>query len=402
MKRILLFYCCIVAVAGLQAQLPAYHWKGTLTQTGGKDTFSYELQLQGDGQQLNGIAYSVNPRGDKARFAVRGSWDGKQLLLQELKQEEPAEPRWCLKYVKLSLEQDVLGRAVLQGNWQAEGCRPGILRMWAVDSENATTQTGAGREGRWTGHLDQADRAYGFYYELELRADGKGSSHIVSEDNGGTASHALAWFWDSIRQVVTIREDKVVEKTDANWPWCIKQAELKLERFPQRQVLTGDWSGFIEGHTWKEGACASGKMYLEKPIVAQQTRQKVESRSQVYEKEQGRKLRIDRVVQVSSPNLRIRVWDNGTVDGDIVTIFLNGQQLVRKFRVNKHKWSMPVKLTEPENLLIIHAEDLGDITPNTVAVSIDDGTKEEVLVISSDLRVSGGILIQPFTFESGK
>ena len=383
---------------GHSQSLPAI-WKGTLTQTGGQDTFLYELQLEWQGQEVSGNAFSENPKGGKAQFSVRGSWDGRLMLLQELKQEMPAQPKWCLKYLKLELATDGRGNQHFKGDWQAEGCRPGSLVLFPVGKIGSAALPVSGRLGRWTGHLDQEDREYGFFYEIILEANGKGRSHIVSEASGGTATHQLDWQWDSSRQVITIIEKKVLEKTDPDWPWCIKQAELSLLREPRRQVLTGDWSGFIEGFTKKDGACASGKMYLEKPILEQQAQREMVDQSVVYEKEHGRKAKVDRVIQVSSPKIRVRIWDNGTVDGDIVTIFLNGEKLVSKFRVNKHKWSIPVTLPGKENLLIIHSEDLGAITPNTVAVSIDDGKKEQILVISSDLRVSGGILIQPFEYS---
>ena len=388
----------------LSAQLPATIWKGGLTQLGLTDTFSYEIHLEEHGQEISGTAYSVNAKGITAQFAIRGTWDGKRMLLQEWKQEAPVTPRWCLKYLKLSLSLDDSGEAMLEGNWQAEGCNPGTLWLYPVSRNNIITEASAvvSRLGRWTGHLSQADREYGFFYEVILEEGGKGRSRIVSEESGGTASHELDWYWDSTRQVITIVEQKVLEKTDPNWPWCIKQAELQLEKGPNRQRLEGNWSGFIEGFTLRDGACASGEMYLEKPIVRIESQQEVVSQSAIYEKEKQRKVRVDRVLQVSSSKLRIRVWDNGTVDGDIVTIFLNGEQLLNKYRVNKRKWSIPVTLTDEENLLIIHADDLGDITPNTVAVSIDDGVKEEVIVLSSDLRVSGGVLIQPFKFKSEK
>lgn len=399
----ILLYILIIGSFGipLRAQLPAAVWKGELTQTGGQDTFSYELHLQEQPGGLSGTAFSVNPAGDTAQFAVRGSWDGERMLLQEIKQERPEQPRWCLKYVKLDLGMDALGRSRLVGSWQAQGCRPGTLWLYPVDATLAATDSPL---GRWTGYLDQADREYGFFYEFELAVDGTGRSRIVSEGSGGIATHALRWTQDTVLQLIRITELEVVEKTDPNWPWCIKQAELTWDRQDGRHTLSGNWSGFIEGYALRgdQGTCASGKIYLEKPILQLATRQKVEDKATVYEKEHGRKLRVDRVIQVSSPKLRIRVWDNGTVDGDIVTIFLNGKQLVKDFRVSKRKWSIPVSLTEAENLLIIHAEDLGDITPNTVAVSIDDGKKEEVLVISSNLSVSGGILIQPFTFSGSE
>lgn len=383
---------------GLQAQLPASVWRGALTQTGGQDTFLYELHLQEQSTGLSGTAFSVNPAGDTAQFAVRGSWDGQILLLQEIRQEFPKQPRWCLKYVKLEVDTDALGRPYLSGRWQAEGCRPGELSLYPMDAGAGDADSPL---GRWTGHLDQADREYGFFYEIELEPNGRGRSHIVSEGSGGTATHELQWEYDSSRQLIRISELQVMEKTDPKWPWCIKQAELKWERKSDGHYLSGDWSGFIEGYSLRgdKGTCASGKMFLEKPLLQLATRQKVDDQAAAYEKEHGRKLRVDRVLRVSSPKLRIRVWDNGTVDGDVVTIFLNGKRLVNNFRVSKRKWSIPVTLNEAENLLIIHAEDLGDITPNTVAVSIDDGKKEEVLVISSNLDVSGGILIQPFTFK---
>ena len=52
-----------------------------------------------------------------------------------------------------------------------------------------------------------------------------------------------------------------------------------------------------------------------------------------------------------------------------------------------------------ENLLILHAEDLGDIVPNTVAVGIDDGIEMQTIILNSNLAESGAILIQPFARE---
>lgn len=402
MRSCILVPMLMAFAVSLLGQLPATIWKGGLTQLGVADTFSYEVQLAQQGSEVSGTAFSINKQGVKVQFSVRGTWNGQQLLLQEWRQDAPASPRWCLKYLKLELKKEGSGQNLLRGNWQADGCNPGKVWLYPVQADHIVTEVSesASRLGRWTGHLDQADREYGFFYEVILEKGGQGRSSIVSEESGGTASHSLNWYWDNVRQVITIVEQKVLEKTDPDWPWCIKQAELKLEQDDNRQRLSGDWSGFIEGYTLRDGACASGKVYLEKPVVKIESQQEIVSQSAVYEQEHGRKVRVDRVLQVSSPTIRIRVWDNGTVDGDIVTVFLNGEQLVTKYRVSKHKWSIPVKLSDRENLLIIHADDLGDITPNTVAVSIDDGTKEEVLVLSSDLRVSGGVLIQPFTFNS--
>ena len=172
-------------------------------------------------------------------------------------------------------------------------------------------------------------------------------------------------------------------------------------QFPQakdRYVLEGDWLGYIEGFTQKTGPCATGKMLLERLIPSPEltlARQNVLP----YEESSERTVKVERVLEVQNPNLRLKVWDNGIVDGDVVTLFLNGEQLLKDYRVVKHKYGMNVKLKEDINFLILHAEDLGDITPNTVAVSVDDGVEEQVIILSSNLRESGAVMIKQFKLE---
>ena len=103
--------------------------------------------------------------------------------------------------------------------------------------------------------------------------------------------------------------------------------------------------------------------------------------------------------EVRSRDLYLRVWDNGTVDGDVVTLFLNGRRILHNFRVSKRKRVIPVTLEAANNFLILHAEDLGDIIPNTVAVSIDDGFKEQIIILSSNLAESGAVLIREVKVE---
>lgn len=48
--------------------------------------------------------------------------------------------------------------------------------------------------------------------------------------------------------------------------------------------------------------------------------------------------------------------------------------------------------------MVLHADDLGDISPNTVAVSIDDGQREQVIIVSSNLAESGALMIRKIEF----
>lgn len=385
--------------AGLCAQVVEGQWLGTVQQGdgGGGAAFAYSVTLRVDeGGAVSGLACSRTPDGgSEACFVVSGVWDGRQLLLQEVRQTKPATPKWCLKYATLAW-QDEAGVEVLRGTWTAKGCEPGLMELRRAAAPDLVAKEAFSPLGRWTGHLDQSDRAYGFYYELVLGAGGTGTAVIVSEGNGGTAEMALRWELVEGGTAVAITETGVREKTNPSWPWCLKSAKLPLRRSSKGDVLAGSWTGYIEQRDPVAGACAPGKLYLERPVVSVQLDDEIKRQQAPYERDMLRSVKIDRVVEVYSADVRIKVWDNGAVDGDIATIFLNGERILNKYTVSKRKRSIPVTLKAEDNLLILHAEDLGEIPPNTVAVSIDDGRNEQIIILTSNLDVSGAILIKHF------
>lgn len=367
-------------------------WLGKVWQENSTDTFVYEIQLIQNGEALAGQASSRSVDGKmSARFSLSGRFTPQEIRLQEVEQLEPDAPRWCLKYLNLAL---VEGNK-LSGEWTATGCRPGFVELRRQGSTR-TEEIPFTYPGRWSGHLSQSDRDYGFYYEMNLEPDGTGTSKIVSEDAGGEATHALRW--QETEDGLSFSESEVIERTDPKWKWCLKSGELVRSRTDGTYELRGDWEGYLEHKSPENGTCAPGTVYLNKPVLSRTVTERIAPSTNQYTKQTQRTVKVDRVLKVRSDNIRIKVWDNGIVDGDILTLFLNGEQILHKYRVNKRRWSIPVDIIRGENLLILHADDLGDITPNTVAVAIDDGISEQIIVLSSNLRESGAILIQPFDF----
>ena len=367
-------------------------WQGKVWQKDSPDTFFYEINLQHNGEALAGQALSRSSDGSiSATFNLSGRVSETQITLQEVEQLTPESGKWCLKYLSLQLNAN----NQLSGEWTATGCRPGMALLQRAGG-TYTEEVPFTYPGRWSGHLSQSDRDYGFYYELNLKPDGTGTSKIVSEDAGGEAIHQLEW--QETTAGISFSEPNVLERTDPNWKWCLKSAQLSQSRTDGRYELEGNWGGYLEHKNPSNGACAPGAVYLNKPVLSKTITEHIQPATEQYTERTQRTVKVDRVLKVRSDNIRIKVWDNGIVDGDILTLFLNGQQILHKYRVNKRRWSIPVDIIRGENLLILHAEDLGDISPNTVAVAIDDGVSEQVIVLSSNLRESGAILIQPFDF----
>jgi hypothetical protein len=375
-------------------------WEGSLQQSNSNEIYYYDLEISVDGEAVSGFSTSRSEDGEsKAEFILSGIWDGKQLILQEVKQTAPETPKWCLKSMTLFFNELDAGYE-LKGRWTAKGCKPGT----AILKKTSTIETEIKEEsfsvlGKWTGNLSQSDRGYGFYYELNLERGGIGTSFIVSEGNGGSATHNLTWIYDEVGGLLTLNEFSVLERTVDAWKWCIKSGTLKLSRVGMSYFVEGDWSGFIEENDPEQGACAPGHVILEKPVLTREIKKEINTITKPYEEQNNRIVKVGRTVEVNNKNVKIKIWDSGTVDGDYATLFLNGERILNNYRVQKYKKGIPVELTAEENILILHAEDLGKIPPNTVAVSVVDGKKETVIILNSNLKESDAILIRRFKLK---
>jgi hypothetical protein len=380
-------------------------WSGELIQEGKSTAYVYSLELVQQGNRVSGKAFS-SQQGSKetAVFEVGGIWNGEALNLQEVQQLEPPKARWCLKHIRL---YPILknGVACLEGDWEAQGCTPGKMSLTneAFPVSQLPIPTSRFVEdspftGKWTGYLSQSDRDYGFYFELSLDKDCTGTSQIISDGEGGNALHQLRWKLDEATGMLRFVETGILEKSVPAWRWCMKTAGLFFQQEENRLSLRGDWEGYIEGMTMENGACAPGKLYLEKPVIKKEEAAQ-KPVYQDYLTNQGRKVQAERVLEVRRKQVKIRVWDNGTVDGDVLSLFVNGELLLKNYRVTRNKYELFVTLDKPVNYLILHAINLGSISPNTVAVSVDDGTGEQVVIVSSNLDTSGAVMIREFTVK---
>ncbi len=389
---ILLFVC--LNCTALQAQQLTGTWHGTLRQEGNPDVYTYTLELTQNGEELYGESRSATPdRAVEARFETGGIWDGRQLTLQEVRQlaPDPAKPanRWCLKYMRLSpsANNDTL---YLKGTWTATGCQPGTVTLAKALPQAKQKETVT---GKWTGYLSQSDRNYGFFFAMEFFADGSGVSQIISDTEGGNAYMDFHWEQNDSSGLITFSEQNIRSRSVPQWRWCLKTATLTPESTQSALSLSGPWQGFISEPP--TGACAPGFIYLEKPRPALNNRSEFPA-PLPYEQKTKREVEVQRTLEVKNKEVKIKVWDNGIVDGDVLSLFLNGEQIVKNYRVTRNKLTIPVTLDQPQNYIILHAINTGSISPNTVAVSVDDGSREQVVILSSNLSTSGAIMVREF------
>ena len=109
-----------------------------------------------------------------------------------------------------------------------------------------------------------------------------------------------------------------------------------------------------------------------------------------------RKLETIRTVEIAQDSLVFSLYDNGAVDGDTVSVLLNGQVIMPRVGLLVTATSKTIYLT-PEMgdsiSVVMYAENLGSIPPNTGLLVIHDGTKIYEIRFSGDLSKNSKIIL---------
>ncbi|WP_036151582.1 hypothetical protein [Maribacter forsetii] len=130
------------------------------------------------------------------------------------------------------------------------------------------------------------------------------------------------------------------------------------------------------------------------PNTESKTDKKLDNKPEVRDSFDGRKISYTKEFAFESENITVKIWDHGRQDGDIVSIYLNGVQVVKKYYLTYWKKEFKIKLDPNKpNDLFLYAHNLGDSPPNTVSVEISDGEKSENIVLNSDLKSCEAVMI---------
>lgn len=108
-----------------------------------------------------------------------------------------------------------------------------------------------------------------------------------------------------------------------------------------------------------------------------------------------RQVQTIQTVPVVADSVEIALYDNGLVDGDSVSLYLNGAPLVQHIRLTENAFRYTVRLKPGiVNELSLMAENLGSIPPNTGLLMVQSAGNRFPVYFSADLKTNARILIQ--------
>jgi hypothetical protein len=182
--------------------------------------------------------------------------------------------------------------------------------------------------------------------------------------------------------VLTIREDSA---DDATAGFHV----LYYRRSPgRRDRLEGYWATASGPQSAKAGNLAIRLEKKAPPFIPFTLPKKKKDSAQL-------KALLDRETPVvatipihGSDTVKVELYDNGEIDGDSISLYLNNDLLLQHYKLTAEAKVLlvPIDKSLPVNRLVLFAENLGKLPPNTALMEVTVHGKTYELFMSTDYR----------------
>jgi hypothetical protein len=249
---------------------------------------------------------------------------------------------------------------------------------------------------------------------------------VFTDSSGYIKGFAYTWLYeqkqvkatitgriDRANKVLSFKETSIVSNSgfESNTTICLIQAELKYKRDNDNMVFAGaitssDISNvycgqgtitFQDNETlralWTGQAMepAAQRPFIKgdrskKPIiVVYDTASKKPQRPQPASVDRSTEERIrsgeEKVLHWDTDTMIIKIWDGGEIDGDVISLKVNGVSYLSKLTLAKEPKRVIVPVAGAEIEITVTANNEGNTPPNTANLTLSDGVKEYPFVV---------------------
>lgn len=198
--------------------------------------------------------------------------------------------------------------------------------------------------------------------------------------------------YDAKEKVITFNETGIeYTKSDiTTYDFCYVHFTGKLKNSNGQQMLEGPFLG-----KYSDGvACINGDIMVKNmekiEKIAKKADKKIQRSNKIADSVK-QKIDIMNLIDFNGLNvlkadekttmfskdasMKVTIWDAGKLDGDKISIFYNGKNIINNHAIQKNKKVITLQLKKGENLLKFRADNVGQIAPNTAKIEITLGSK---------------------------
>jgi hypothetical protein len=252
--------------------------------------------------------------------------------------------------------------------------------------------------GIWKGVLTQGSGGCYPQYSLELQINFSnnnitGKAYDYYDTSKFVKMNFTGKYNPQTKRLVLI-ETKVLQ---SNVPFdcapCIKTYDLTYSKNGDAELLTGDWKGHIEN---RRNTCPPGKIMLKKAVHSdfqvdiEQNDTLMQLQKSIHL--QPRSTQLLKTIVVDSSKIKIELYDDAVVDGDTISVFINNKLVLYQQRLTEKPLTIYFNaFPNTEYELVMYADNLGSIPPNTALMVVTAGSKKFEVYLSSSEEKSASV-----------
>jgi hypothetical protein len=379
---LLIFLLTVFSAILAKGQNLSGQWRGGFISTGGilDDQTEYVLELEINGTTVSGYSYTYFIIMGKRCYVIcklKGSYDkaSKYVVVTEfekVKSNTPPEFRDCFQTHMLTFFKQ--GETeVLKGNW-----KPATLRDNCGIGE---TQLERKVLVKATPPKPEKKTSIAQNKTTPKTTPGTTRSSAPVTKNKTTPKTTPG----ATRSSAPVTKNKTTPKTTTG----TTKAKQPVTKKSDANKTTND----------KNQDVAKNKKQT-KPETIDQNLPKIEKpkapptiNSSVVKGVEKRSKQIIKTILVDTTTFRVDLYDNGQIDGDTVSLYFNGKLMISKERLSAKPITLKIKINPEisDNDLVMYAENLGSIPPNTSLMVVHVGDKRYEVNITSTDQTSGTI-----------
>ncbi len=241
--------------------------------------------------------------------------------------------------------------------------------------------------GIWKGKLVMEPGGCFPVYNIELQLQIAGTRITgVSYHYSDTTNYVKEEFdgyFDPVTKDITINELKVMTfKVPQDCIPCIKKYKLTYHKgggnVVTEEQLRGSWTGTTMDN---RSSCPQGTI-----VLIRYDKSSFKPEVILPPTLTSRKNELVKQINVDTGNIRLDFYDNGQIDGDTISVYVNNMPVVSRKMLTAKPITIYVRVDLQKTVqeVIMVGENLGTIPPNTALMLVTAGNKRYQLYLSSD------------------
>jgi hypothetical protein len=338
----------------LKAQNLKGQWIGNFSSAGSdpQNKTDYIIEIESAGEKINGFSYTYFSLAGKRFYVIcrlEGIYDkgSKSLVVNEvetIKTNTPPEFQNCLQSHQLTYFKKS-DKEILMGKWKptriGSDCGKGITEL----------------ERKFIAKIPAAKNK---------------AEASLTKNNEKTTPRNTQQVSPSISSLNKENTTSItVEKSNRESGQVVNQNPSSIKNNTPQQTISTDQKSIKQ----LEPNLISRLPNKEKEKLLERTKQFIKT------------------IDITGKSFHIDIYDNGQVDGDTVTIFLNEKLLIPSKKLTTSPISIDVKIDENIDTydITMYAESLGTIPPNTALMIVTTSTDRYEINITSTDQTSGAV-----------